>query len=308
IKVVLTGLLVGLITILLLLDALVFTENFTFRIIKMGVLLIFLYFGFLLINSVLQEIKRRQEIEKMSFKLEKAYQELKKLDVAKTEFISIASHQLRTPLTVIKGYISMMLEGSYGKMPIKTKGPMKNVYKSNERLIKLVNDMLTVSKVEMGKIEVEFKKTDIKNVISDLVNDLKLKVKEKNLYLNFEKPKKQLPKILIDADKIGQVILNILDNAIRYTDEGGITLKIEKLKTKVRIIISDTGSGMTKKEISRLFKSFTRGVAGTKLWTEGAGLGLYIAKKYIDLHKGKIWVESKGEGKGSTFFIELLIK
>ena len=105
-----------------------------------------------------------------------------------------------------------------------------------------------------------------------------------------------------------QAIVNIIDNAIRYTAKGGITVKIQEQGNKLQITISDTGEGMTKTELSYLFESFSRGKAGTKLWTEGAGLGLYVTRKFIELNKGKIWAESKGKNKGSTFYIELPTK
>ena len=126
--------------------------------------------------------------------------------------------------------------------------------------------------------------------------------------MKFEKLEKPLPKILIDRNKIRQAILNVVDNAIRYTEHGGVTVKIQNPKTKIQIIVSDTGVGMTKYELSKMFESFSRGAAGTRLYTEGVGLGLYIARRLIELHHGKIWAESKGKGKGSTFYIELPIK
>lgn len=300
VKVILTEILVGVIGFILFIQ-IVISEPLWLKGLQLIIFTLFLVFSYFLIQSILREIHYRKQ-------LQKAYEDLKKLDIAKTEFISIASHQLRTPLTVIKGYISMILEGSYGKVAERAKKPMENVFKSNERLIRLVNDLLTVSKVETGKIEVVFKKASLEDLILELVDDLKIRAKKKNLYLKFEKPRESLPKILIDKEKIRQVILNILDNAIRYTQHGGITVKVQIPNSKIQILISDTGEGMTKGEASRLFISFARGSAGIRLWTEGAGLGLYVSKKYIDLHKGKIWAESSGKGRGSTFFIELPIK
>jgi len=315
VKVVLTTFLVVLIAILLFLDAVFFTQKLSFQILKGISLVIFLFFGHLLIKSILKEIERRKEIEKISAELHRAYRELKKLDTAKTEFLSIASHQLRTPLTIIKGYISMILEGSYGKVSERAKKPMKNIFESNERLIRLVNDLLTVSKMETGKIEVEFEKASIEEIISSLIAELQIKAKEKGLSLKFVKPKSPLPEVLVDKAKIRQAIFNIIDNAIRYTNNGGVTVKVKSQKSNLKtdkesllIEISDTGEGMTKEEVSKLFVSFSRGSAGTKFWVEGAGLGLYIAKKFIDFHNGKIWAESPGKGKGSTFYIELPLK
>ncbi len=262
-------------------------------------------FGILLIKNVLKEIELKD-------KLQIAYKELKKLDEAKSEFVSIASHQLRTPLSAIKGYISMIMEGTYGTLQEKITEPLKKVYQANERLIKLINDLLNLSRIESGKIEILKEKACLEALIDNSIDILKLAVKNKNLYLKFEKPEKPLPMLILDKEKISHAIINIVDNAIRYTEEGGIIIKIREEKEKkgndkIIIEVKDTGLGMEKKDIKDLFESFSRGHAGAKHWTEGTGLGLYIAKKFVDLHQGRIWAESEGINKGSSFFIELPI-
>lgn len=297
IRVVLTQILVGVIAIVLLVQVLGSATIFEY-IWKGAIFLVFLFFGFLLIRSVMREIKLREA-------LQQAYAKLQVLDKAKSEFISIASHQLRTPLTAIKGYISMILEGSYGEMPEKAQRPVENVYKSAERLINLVNDLLSVSRLEAGKIKVEPKKACIEEMILGIIEELKIKADEKKIYLKFQQPLNPLPKVIIDPDKIRQVILNIIDNAIRYTTVGGIRVEAEIKGPKFKVIISDTGEGMTREEISNMFESFSRGTAGGRLWTEGSGLGLYVSRRFVEMHQGKVWVKSEGKGKGSTFFIEL---
>jgi signal transduction histidine kinase len=141
-----------------------------------------------------------------------------------------------------------------------------------------------------------------------VVEELGIKAKEKNLYLKYESPKIPLPEISIDKAKIRQAILNIVDNAIKYTQQGGITVKTQITNSKLQIAVADTGVGMEKKEIENLFEIMRRGRAGVQFWTEGAGLGLYIAKKFLEMHRGRIWAESKGKDKGSTFYIELPVK
>ena len=301
IKVILTSFLVGAIAILLLLDLIIFTEELWLRVAKSWTLAIFLFFGWLLIKSVLREIKQREA-------LAEAYVKLQQLDKAKTEFLSIASHQLRTPLTAVKGYISMLLEKTYGAVPEKMIKPLRSIYSSNERLIKLVNDLLNVSRIEAGRTEKSLEKTPLQELVQNIVEELKLIANAKNLYLKFEEPEKPLPEIFLDKDKIRQVVMNIIDNAIKYTERGGVTVKIREKDKNIQISISDTGDGLSQEEVDHLFTSFTRGKAGTRLWVEGAGLGLYIAKKFIDMHNGKIWAESQGRGQGSVFYIELPIE
>lgn len=300
IRVILTEILVSIIAILLFTQVLI-SKN-TFEYIWKGILFsIFLIFGYLLIKSVLREIKLREQ-------LENAYLELQKLDKAKSEFISIASHQLRTPITAIKGYISMMLDGSYGDISGQVKGKLINVFQSNERLVRLINDLLNVSRIESGKIELNFQEVSLEDVIVSAIDILSLEAKRKKIYLRFNKPQKPLQKINVDADKIREVISNLIDNAIKYTQKGGINIEIEDKKDSILIKISDTGEGLSPEEKEKMFQSFSRGTAGTEFYTEGMGLGLYIARQFVEMHHGNIRAESPGKGKGTTFYIALPLK
>ena len=308
IRVILTQVLVGVIAILLLAQSIAAIPNWIEFSWKLVLFLLFLFFGYLLIQSVIREIQRRAELQRL-------YEEVDKLSRAKSEFLSIASHQLRTPLTAIKGYISMILEGSYGKFEEKGKPPLEKVYQSNERLIKQVNDLLNVSRIEGGTLVLDLEKTSIESIISSVIDEMKIKSNEKNLYLEWEKPKTPLPEVTIDAGKFRQVILNIIDNCIKYTKKGGIKVLAELKKANaewpkglILIKIQDTGAGMGKEELEKMFESFSRGKAGGELWTAGLGLGLYIARKFTEIHNGKVRAESEGEGKGSTFYIELPVK
>ena len=300
IRIVLTELLVIVIAFVLFVQ--IFTATTTFEYIWKTVLFIaFVFLGYLLIKSVLREIKRRIELQRL-------YREVERLNKTKSEFISIASHQLRTPLTAIKGYISMVMEGSYGKLSENQTRPLENVYQSNERLIRLVNDLLSVSRIESGKIKIESEETSIGDLVSSITEELKPTTGRKGINLIFERSEVALPKISVDKLKLRQVIINLIDNAIRYTSKGEVRASVKKSDSRIVISVADTGEGMTKDEIGNLFESFSRGKAGNRFWTEGAGLGLYIAKKFTDMHNGKIWAESKGMDKGSTFHIELPIK
>ena len=300
IRVVATEFFVGIIAFVLLVEILV-SETFSQITFRSIIFLSFCFVGYLLIRSVQDEIKRRVELQRL-------YEEVEKLSKAKTEFLSIASHQLRTPLTAIKGYISMVMEGSYGKLSENQTRPLENVYQSNERLIRLVNDLLSVSRIESGKIKIESEETSIGDLVSSITEELKPTTGRKGINLIFERSEVTLPKISVDKLKLRQVIMNLIDNAIRYTSKGEVRASVKKSDSRIVISVADTGEGMTKDEIGNLFESFSRGKAGNRFWTEGAGLGLYIAKKFTDMHNGKIWAESKGMDKGSTFHIELPIK
>ncbi|MBC7073976.1 hypothetical protein H5T58_01145, partial [Candidatus Parcubacteria bacterium] len=293
IEVILTELMVGVIGILLIVQIFM-APALWWKIVNGIIFALFCISGWLLIRYTFREIKRREELEKISR--------------AKSEFISITSHQLRTPLTAIKGYISMILEGTYGEVSERIKKVLENVFKANERMIKLTNAFLDVSKIELGTLELKKEPSQIENLISEVISEIEIEAKSKNLYLEFEKPKVPLPKILIDREKIKEVLSNLIDNAVKYTPKGGVKIQCKMANSRAIIVeVRDTGAGMTKEEISKLFESFSRGSAGQRFWTEGAGLGLYVAKKIVELHKGKIWAESAGKGKGSTFFVELPI-
>ncbi len=245
------------------------------------------------------------QVDQRTKELRKAYEEVDKLSKAKSEFISIASHQLRTPLTAIKGYISMLMEGTYGKFLDRQRKPMENIYQSNERLIDLVNDLLNLSRLEAGKLEFSPQPVSLEEIVAEAVKELKINAENKGLYIKMAEFPKTLPQIMVDRDKLRQVILNIIDNAIKYTRKGGVVIELSKIDSWEQIKISDTGEGLEKKEIKNLFQMFSRASAGTQLHVEGAGIGLHVAKKFIEMHNGKIWVESQGRGKGSTFYIQL---
>ena len=280
-------------------------EPFMLKILGGALFVFFIIFGYQLVKSVIKEIELRAE-------LERAYQELEKIDKAKTEFLSIASHQLRTPLTSTKGYISMILEGDYGEVPEQAREKLENVLTSNQRLVKLINDLLDITRLEMGRIELSLKKANLEEIISGVVEEMKMAAEKKGLYLKWEPLRqaqgKQLPEISIDMTKIREVILNLVDNAIKYTQQGGITIKLKIENLKLEIAIADTGVGMEKEEIENLFEIMARGKAGFQYWTEGAGVGLYTARKFAEMHGGRVWAESPGKDKGSTFYVELPVK
>jgi len=250
-------------------------------------------------------VRLKEEVEKATYELKKANQELKKLDAAKSEFISIASHQLRTPLTVIKGYISMMLEGNFGALTPEGRDSLDKVYDSNERLIQLVENLLNISRIESGRLQFDYEIMGLEEIIDSVIDELSGNIKKKSLKLNYKKPAKPLPKIRIDDEKIRQVVMNLVDNAIKYTKKGSITVNFEVVNKKIRFCVSDSGIGISQEYLPNLFQKFSRGQGTSVIHTEGTGLGLYVAREMVEAHKGKIWAESAGEGMGSKFCFEI---
>lgn len=253
-------------------------------------------------------IKLKKEIEKATEELTLANVELKKLDEAKSNFVSIASHQLRTPLTVIKGYVSMMLEGSFGKLNPGERDSLEKVYASGERLIQLVENLLNISRIESGRLQFNYEEVQLEDMIGGVVEELSGYAKKRGLKLEYKKPEKAFPKLNIDEEKIRQVAMNLIDNSIKYTKKGSVTVSLKKIGQIIRFCVSDSGMGIDKEDLPNLFKKFSRGKGTSVVHTEGTGLGLYVAKEMVDAHNGKIWAESKGKDKGSKFCFELPIK
>jgi len=260
--------------------------------------------GFL-IHNIETENKRKEELQFMADKLSRANDQLRKLDNAKSEFISIASHQLRTPLTAIKGFLSLLLEGSYGKIEKDKKDVLNKVYLSNERLISLVEDLLNLSRIESGRMQYDFEKVDIIPICKEIYDTFVIRAKERKLKLECEKPKGKIPEVMTDRNKIREVVSNLVDNAIKYTPKGSVTIRIKLVDDHVQISVADTGIGVPKEELPYLFQKFSRGKDVSRLNTGGTGLGLHVGKRIIENLHGKVWIESPGANQGSTFIVEL---
>lgn len=245
--------------------------------------------------------KLKKEVHKATIELINANQKLVRLDQAKSEFISIASHQLRTPLTVIKGYVSMMLEGNFGELTDAGRVSLEKVYESNERLVLLVEGLLNVSRIESGRLQYDFETGDLGELTQRVFDQLKAAAARKDLTFTLKKPVK-LPALKFDKEKMYQVIANLIDNAIRYTKKGSITVSLSKNDDGVEFCVSDSGMGISADDLKGLFRKFTRNTGSSLVHTEGTGLGLYVAKEMIKAHGGRIWTESPGEGRGSKFY------
>jgi len=232
----------------------------------------------------------------------------KLVDEMKSEFVTLAAHQLRTPTSAVKWALRMLLEGDLGELNKKQREMIKEAYITNDRAIKLVNDLLDVAQIEAGKYLSKITLSSIENVIQSVVDSYGQKIKEKKLKVGLKKSKKELAAVMLDVIKMKTAIRNIFDNAVRYTLPGGkISIVLKERKKEIEVQIQDTGMGIPFYQQDKVFTKFFRGVNIMKVDTVGTGLGLYIAKNIIEAHGGRIWFKSK-EGRGSTFCFTVPIK
>ncbi len=285
-----------------------FSENM-FQIFARALLfLVFFILVVMLIRSIENEVERKEELQMISDSLASANERLRRLDNAKSEFISIASHQLRTPLTAIKGYVSLILEGSYGKVSAEVEDVLEKVYGVQGQLAQLVEDLLNVSRIESGRIQYQYAPVRLEMIITDLVDMFSITAKDKGIALRMHLSKKALPQLTIDAGKIKETISNLIDNAVKYTPQGGevrIFLEGDEERHVARVTVEDTGVGILPEDKDRLFEKFVRSKETAKMVTSGTGLGLYVGKNFVEAHGGRIWAESEGQGQGARFIVEL---
>jgi len=240
------------------------------------------------------------EIDKATRELRRSNDKLKALDEAKDEFISMASHQLRTPLTSIKGYISMVLEGDAGEINDDQKQMLNQAFLSSQRMVYLIADLLNVSRLRTGKFVIEPVETWLPDVVEGEIKQLYESAKARGLTIHFNKPE-HFPTVMLDETKIRQVIMNFADNALYYTPLGGtIPIELKEDKNTIQYIVTDTGIGVPRSMQHKLFTKFYRAENAQRARPDGTGLGLFMAKKVIVASGGAIIFKSK-EGKGSTF-------
>lgn len=292
------------VTLMVLLFSLLFLQTIeSARPVILVTLVLFALIGYLLIRSVRQEIEQRKRIEKLAEDLEHANERLKELDQMKSEFLSIASHQLRAPITAVRGYAANVAEGEYGPVPDHLKEPLGTIQESARLMAQSIEDYLNISRIEQGRMKYEKSNFDIADIAKKVVLELAPVAAKKKLALTVEAPEDL--NVNADIGKIKQVFTNLVDNSIKYTEQGSVTVKVTKEGANARVTVLDTGVGIPAEEIGGLFEKFKRARGANKVNTTGTGLGLYVAKQLVEGNDGKIWIESDGAGKGSRFIFEL---
>lgn len=230
----------------------------------------------------------------------------KQLEQAKDDFISVASHELRTPMTIIKSYLWMLTANKAGELNPKQFEYLTKASNATQRMIDLINDTLSISRLEQGRVEFDIKKIPLQEVIKEYTSDLVIKVQERGIYLNVNTAETEF---FVNADKgkTGEIIMNLVGNAVKFTKSGGITIKFEDIGNEIKVSIIDTGAGIDQFDQKNLFHKFGRldNSYQTVAETGGTGLGLYIVKLYVEGMGGHVGAFSDGINKGSTFWFTL---
>jgi signal transduction histidine kinase len=253
-----------------------------------------------LVKSVRNEVTRREEVTKLAESLEKANSMLQEADKQKTEFLTIASHQLRTPLSILKGYIELIKDGSYGKIQPATLKVLGDMDINNEHLVKLVDKLLDITRIEQGRTKYSFATIDMCAVVDEAVNDLKIKAKEKKMKIDWSCPK-NFDTVFCDKEKMHHVVYNLIDNALKYSDKGTVKILMSEEEGGVSMRVIDQGIGFAKADEGNFYQKFYRGDNVRTISVGGTGLGLYVCRKFVEAHKGRVWAHSDGLGKGSEF-------
>jgi len=254
--------------------------------------------------------KDTRELQAKDFELSRANQRLETLEEAKSKFVSVTAHQLRTPLSAIKWTFDMILTGGLGPVNVEQKEFLTKGFASTQRMIRIVNDLLHVDQMDTDKIDLKYEKVDLNSLLESVSFEFTNQATSKEIKFEVKTPAKALPEIEADQVKLRIVLENLIDNAIKYTPKGGvvtITLSDAKLNTAqsmIEVIVSDSGIGIPESEKSKIFSKFFRATNAIRTEPDGSGIGLYISKDIIEKHGGSLWYESSSE-KGSSFHLAL---
>lgn len=256
--------------------------------------------------STVSIMSKRKKISSLVILRDISHEKL--VEQIKTEFVTLAAHQLRNPLSSLKWNIKMLLDGSFGEMTKEQKKALKKAYASNEKMIRLVNSLLNVAQIEEGKYLSNLDLYDIGDLVNSVLENYKKIIDEKKIEVQFQMPEKELPKVMLDKEKMTIAISNIVDNALRYVKlKGSVVISIKADKREIEFQIQDSGLGIPHNQQKKMFTKFFRATNVLKVNIRGIGLGLYISKNIIEAHGGKIWFESK-QDKGSIFYFTIPVK
>jgi signal transduction histidine kinase len=301
-KVISTEILAFVLAIVTLLEV-VISGDILILIFRSGIFVLVLMFSILLIKSVRKEVEQREELERLTGELQAANKKLEELSAYKTQLLSLASHQTKSPLSAIKSYASLLIQGLFGEVNDQVKDKLNKIMLASDQLLSLIDTFLNLRKVEEGKMDYKMTKTDLVQLIKGKADELQPLTQSKNLGYEINLPDHPVM-VSADAQKLQQILQNFIDNAIKYTPEGKVTINLKEEGGYVIFSVHDSGYGIPADLLPHLFEEYMRDER-IKNKVRGTGFGLFIARKIAEAHGGTTWAESEGENKGSTFYLKL---
>ncbi len=281
------------------------SPNIIFFLIILSILIVEVLFLVVLVRFLYTLRYKDTTIRNLVRQYNRARYKIRKQERHKSEFLSITSHQLRTPLTILSGYIELLHEGVYGNVPLEIKEILENMQKTNQRLHKTVENFLSMQNLQKGALSYRFKKESVTDLIQKIVRNLSIKAKRNNVTVIYDTNIAIYG--IIDRQKIYHALTNIIDNAISYSKNKKVTITLRALNHRLEFICKDTGIGFSQKEKKDIFKKFTRTKVAKTERVDGTGLGLYICREFITGHNGIVRITSPGAGKGTTVYISIPI-
>lgn len=303
-KVIATEALIFLIGVITFVEVL-FTTNALALVLRLAVLLLILVLGSMLTRSVVREVQQREQIEALASDLKQKNIDLVDLDHKRLEFLSFATHQLRAPLTSIRGLASMLIENGRTDISGDAKQWAGMIYASSTNMVQTVEDFLNTSRLDSGEIKYAFTQQDILPIVNETVRQYKPVAESKGLSFAYTVNGGTEAVMMADSEKVRHIVTNLVDNAIKYTATGWIKLIVTISDTNIEIRVDDSGMGLNHDLIGKLFQRWSRLGQKNEQTIKGTGLGLFIVKEMVTAHGGTVRAESAGEGKGSSFIAEL---
>lgn len=264
------------------------------------------------VNELEQLLREQEQGAKMlvrrDLELSRANERLRQLDEMKSNFISVAAHQLRTPLSGIKWTVNLLLNGDLGAMNTEQTTFLMKAYESNDRMVSLVNDMLGADRIESGKIHYRFEPLQLLDLVDNILFELLPQANAKGLTIRFANRPTALPKVRADAERMRAVFQNLLENSVKYSRPNGVVeIALSAERNEIMVSIKDDGIGIPKDQQKNIFERFFRATNAVKVENEGSGLGLFIVRSIVEKHGGRIWFESQ-ENKGVTFHFTIPVE
>jgi signal transduction histidine kinase len=282
------------------------SDNLSLRLVILTALAIF---GVLTTYYLVKDIREHEQLYVNAGKLKELNRKLSEFDKVRADFMLIVSHQLRSPLTVIKGYTSLLEDGLIDEASGTRREALSKISKTTDTLVRLVGDILNVTRIENGKMQYLFVNVDLIDLLTEIVDMYRIRAHSKKQTLIFKNFCENLPSLSLDPDKMREVINNLLENAIKYSGlKSTILVTLRRIAQDVRVSVTDEGIGFDPGENQMIFKKYGRTKKASLEDPDGLGIGLYLVKHVIDAHKGRVFAESSGLGRGSTFSFELPIR